>query len=503
MIINSIPSSCRSKNCSFNYTTEATPSVESLAPLSGQQGTSVTIYGSGFQGDEESVGVWLGEAECVVSSVNESQITCTAEAHPAGQVTVTVHIPGRGYAAVNNSVCFTYRLSLREIQPESGSTEGGTQVTISGFGFLSMVPVDVSFIGSPLRNSPWLGAGFGWPQLPSLYTLCPSLAYQLHQMSELQLSRDITLHRFLLENYATRGNMTENDVIASGGNMTNDNSRREELQSLLTSLYLDLPVSVFIGSAPCVISSASIDQLNCTTTSHYESTASVTVNVLGEVAVLEHAYRYDENLTPTITSISPVSGPVYGDTPLIITGEALAYTTSVMIGDAPCNITSRNETTVQCTTTSHPPSTVPVILSTDQGVARVVMEGSGEDLVPRDNPFFFTYELEVNSVEPLTGSVNGGQQLTIRGQGFSPSTSVQIGGRHAYIVSASDTEVTFITPPPFTTHTVTFINGGFTIGESGTENLIIFVLLLNHSLSQMDMGLPGLHSTLWYSVGTL
>ena len=420
--------------------------------------------------------VWLGGVECVVTSANESEIICTVGAHSAGQVRVTVHIPGRGYAAVNDSVCFTYLLSLSGVQPNRGSTEGGTQVTISGHGFLTLTPIDALFIGSPLDSSAWLAAGFGWPQLPPLHTLCPSLAYQLMNISDLRLSEYLPLQQLLLDNYSDRENRTRADV-----------SRREELQSMITSLYLDLPVSVFIGSAPCVISSASIDQLNCITTSHYDSTVNITVRVLEEVAVLENGYTYDENLTPTVTSISPTSGPVYGGTPLIISGEALASTTSVMIGDAPCEISSRNATAVECITTGHAPMRLPIILTTDQGVARVAMEGSGEDLVPRETPFFFTYQLEVNSLEPRAGSVNGGQQLTITGQGFHPAglTSILIGGRHSYIVSASDTEVTFITPAPFTTHTITFIDEGFSIGECEIKHssiLVFYFLSLSLSL---------------------
>ena len=63
MIINSIPSSCLSENCTFNFSTEATPLIESVSPSSGQQGTTITVYGSGLQGDSsegDGVRVWLG-----------------------------------------------------------------------------------------------------------------------------------------------------------------------------------------------------------------------------------------------------------------------------------------------------------------------------------------------------------------------------------------------------------------------------------------------------------
>ena len=470
MIINDIPSSCRSQNCSFNYSTAATPLVTSVTPLSGQEGTNVVLNGSGFLGNNsgEGVRVWLGEAECVVTEVREDMVNCTVQPHSAGQVRVRVHIPGSGYAVINDSVCFTYQLSLMGSLPTEGGTLGGTQVTIFGFGFLPVIPLNSAHIGSPLDSTAWLGPGFGWPQiLPLLPSLCPSLTEQYFDTdSHLMPSEDRPLRQLLMDSYEQ--NATKMDM----GNM-------EQLQALITALYLELPMSVFIGSAPCVITSASLDQLNCTTTSHYDTTANITVNVLGEIAVLENGYQYDDNLTPTITSVTPSSGPVYGGTLLTITGEVLDDTISVSIGDAPCTITFSNSTNVECTTTSHAPSSLPISLSTGQGVARMAAEGSGQDM-----PFFFTYELEVNSVGPLMGSVNGGQRITIEGRGFHPTlTKVFIGSQKAYVVSANDNEVVCLTPPPTDRHTVAFVDGGYNTGElCRGNNYTMYLLTSSHAI---------------------
>ena len=456
MIVNDIPSSCRSQNCSFNYSTEATPLIQSVIPLSGQQGTTVTLYGSAFLGDSddgEGVRVWLGEAECVVTSVNESEITCTVQNHWAGQVRVRAHIPGRGYAAVNETVCFTYRLSLLQSQPARGSSEGGTPIVISGNGFLPVVPLDSASIGTRLDRLGWLARGFGWPSLNFHPTLCPSLAEQLPVLP--MPTESLPLQYILQGLYNNGDNTTRMDF-----------SNRDVLQSAITALYSDFPISVFIGSAPCVVTSVENNLLYCTTTSHYDSTVNITVSVLGETATLENVYSYDEDYTPTVVSIAPTSGPVYGGTILTISGSVLEHMTSVTIGDAPCIITSVNSTHVECTTTSHAPSSLPVSLATNVGVARVAMEGSGEELLPQEMPFLFTYELEVNSVGPLVGSVNGGQELTIEGRGFHPSlTTVLIGGRRATVVSADDKELRCITPAPTERHTVTFTDSGYSIGE--------------------------------------
>ena len=486
MIINSIPSSCLSENCTFNFSTEATPLIESVYPSSGQQGTTITVYGSGFEGDSsegDDVRVWLGGVECVVIAVNDSEISCTVQEHPAGSVSVSVHIPGKGYAAVNDSiVCFLYLLDVTDIQPASGSIIGGTEVTLRGRGFLPSLPVKSSVIGPQLSNVAWLRNGFSWPQLPPLPTLCPYLTDEFVNFTNLVPSDYLTLQHLILYSSHENGNLS-------------DLQDPEELQLLLANFYNDFPLSVFVGSAPCIVTWSNWTDLRCTTTAHPDGTVNITVTVLGETAVLE-GYTYDTELTPSVFSIVPDSGPVYGGTVLTIEGRALSNTISVTIGDAPCTIISQNDTDVVCNTTSHPPSSLPVMVTTSQGLARVESmggslsgdeesgDGSGDPLVPSLTQFFFRYELEVNSIGPLQGSVLGGLVLTIGGRGFHPSlTSVLIGGRQATVTSASETVVQCIAPPPTQTHIVTFIDEGYSFGESEGISYSTNVCMLTLTLS--------------------
>ena len=151
-----------------------------------------------------------------------------------------------------------------------------------------------------------------------------------------------------------------------------------------------------------------------------------------------------------------------------------------------CEITYLSSTYVVCVTTSHAPATLPVTLTTARGVARVAIEnsgsGSGDDdfLSSYDQPLFlFSYELVVTSVGPLVGSVRGGLTLTVEGWGFHPMlTSVLIGGRPATVTSADDSVVLCIVPPPTVTHTVTFVDEGFSVGKlREVENFSYFTLI--------------------------
>ena len=250
--------------------------------------------------------MWLGEVACVVVRVSDSEIECTVQSHPASRVRVGVHVPGRGYASVNDSaVCFQYLVTVTGVHPPRGSTEGGTLLTISGHGFLPTSTVDSSVFGSDLNDMAWLARGIGWPNLPPIPSLCPDLAAQL-------------------VNFTDSSGLTNDRILQQPILGDRDNETERDLQTMIAHFYRGFPIHVFVGSSPCIVTSATLYELHCTTTQHEDDVVNVTVGVLGEMASYENGYIYDEALTPTVFSVTPASGPVFGGTTLTIEGQSLA-----------------------------------------------------------------------------------------------------------------------------------------------------------------------------------
>jgi hypothetical protein len=111
----------------FTYATPA-PAVTGLSPSSGTTagGTAVTITGTNLGGASVS----FGGAAAKISADSGTQISVTSPPGSAGAVSVTVTTPG-GTSSGN----FTYVIpapAISAISPSSGSTQGGTTVTISG-----------------------------------------------------------------------------------------------------------------------------------------------------------------------------------------------------------------------------------------------------------------------------------------------------------------------------------------------------------------------------------
>ena len=124
----------RSGSLASGFTYVATPTVSSVSPNSGPAagGTAVTITGTNFAAGAT---VTFGrQAATNVTVVNSTTITATTPAGSAGAVTVTVTIVGRAGAwPVDSPISVTD--GDQRVSPNSGSTSGGTAVTITGTNF--------------------------------------------------------------------------------------------------------------------------------------------------------------------------------------------------------------------------------------------------------------------------------------------------------------------------------------------------------------------------------
>ena len=122
------------------YTYKAPPVVTSLSPTHGPTagGTVVTITGTGFSG---ATAVHFGPTAATSLTVNSATTIHTTAPAGTGTVDVTVTTPV-ATSATSSVDKFTYGPAVTAISPSSGSTVGGTVVTISGRGFGGATAVD-------------------------------------------------------------------------------------------------------------------------------------------------------------------------------------------------------------------------------------------------------------------------------------------------------------------------------------------------------------------------
>ena len=129
----------------FTYDPSSTPEISSISPSSGSTivKTQVTITGTGFGSTQSKVSVQLKSsdftAECLVTSVTDSQILCNINGGPRGSYTWSIQIDPKGNAKYGSSTSqsFDLKLEITDLSVLQGSKNGGTLITVNGLGFSS------------------------------------------------------------------------------------------------------------------------------------------------------------------------------------------------------------------------------------------------------------------------------------------------------------------------------------------------------------------------------
>jgi len=144
-------------------------------------------------------------------------------------------------------------------------------------------------------------------------------------------------------------------------------------------------------------------------------------------------------VAPTITGISPTSGPLAGGTTVTITGTNLTGATSVKFGTTAAVITTNTATSLVVTS--------PVRTTAGAVDIEVITPGG---TVETSSAQRFTYLAlpTITRVEPSAGPLAGGNTVTISGTGLTGTTSVTFGGTAgtSVTVNSSGTSLTVVAP---------------------------------------------------------
>lgn len=142
---------------------------------------------------------------------------------------------------------------------------------------------------------------------------------------------------------------------------------------------------------------------------------------------------------PTITSVTPSSGPAAGGTTITLTGTNLTGATAVLVGGSTAFIVTVVSANTVTAVTPAGTGQQPIRVTTPAGTGTLL--GS-----------VFTYIAAPtitapNGISPSTGPTVGGMPFTVSGTNFSGATDVKVGGVSATsIVVVSATNITAISP---------------------------------------------------------
>lgn len=214
------------------------------------------------------------------------------------------------------------------------------------------------------------------------------------------------------------------------------------------------PVRVFFGTKEATVVSATETQIKVVTPSvnlgASQQSLSVDVRVLTQAgtpaeagATLANGYRYQlEILTPSVTTLSPTTGPNEGNTRITIFGEGFQSPVKVFFGagatEVEVEVVSVSFSQIQAIT---PPASGLGAAFINTSVSMRILNVASNKQVTYNNAFRYGPKIEITGFQPASGSHLGGDRITIFGFGFDDPVSVSIGGIPAQVIRVSGTEV--------------------------------------------------------------
>jgi large repetitive protein len=414
------PNGTSATGATDRYTYTAAPVVGAVSPAGGALagGNSVTISGSNLTG---ATAVKFGTVAAASFSVGSaSQITATAPGGSAGAVDVTVTTPN-GTSAISAADQYTYAAapSVSAISPSSGSTAGGTSVTITG----------TSLAGATVVKFGTAAASFSVGSATQITATAPAGTAGTVDVTVTTaggISAAGAGDRYIYTAAPTVSAVSPASGAASGGNSV-----------IITGSNLNGATGVSFGTvAATSFSVGSATQITATVPAGTAGTVDITVTTPGGTSATSVADGYTYVAAPMVTAISPIGGPASGGNLVTITGTGLAGATAVKFGATTASFTVVSAAEITATAPAGSAGTVDITVTTPDGTST---PGA------RDR-YTYTSAPIVSAVSPANGATSGGTAVTITGVNFTGATAVKFGTAGASFTLASATQITATSP---------------------------------------------------------
>jgi IPT/TIG domain/Fibronectin type III domain len=405
----------QSGSLASGFTYVGVPTVTSVSPNTGSSagGTAVTIAGTNFAtGATVKFGATAATGVVVVSSTS---ITATTPAGAAGAATVTVTVGAQSGSLTSG---FTYVVipTVTSVSPNTGSTAGGTVVTITGTNFAT---------GATVQFGATAATGVAVVSSTSITATTPAGTAGAATVTVTVGAQSGSLtNGFTYVGIPTVTSVSPNTGSTAGGTAVT-----------ITGTNFATGATVKFGATAATgVVVASSTSITATTPAGTAGAATVTVTVAGQSGSLTSGFTYV--VIPTVSSVSPNTGATAGGTAVTITGTNFATGATVKFGaTAATGVVVVSATSITATT---PAGTAGATTVT------VTIGGQSGSLT---NGFTYVGTPTVTSVSPNSGLTAGGTAVTITGTNFATGATVKFGATSATnVVLASSTSITATTP---------------------------------------------------------
>ncbi|MCI0340860.1 MAG: IPT/TIG domain-containing protein [Planctomycetales bacterium] len=400
----------------------------SIRPTQGPTtgGTQVTITGSGFVSAGVSAVEFAATAGTSLVVSSDTQLLVSTPSASAGAVSVTIRSGGSA-PAVTEPNAFLYLAgsppapTVSSVSPSSGPATGGTAVTVAGSAFQTGATVTVG--GGPCTSVTVLTASRISAATPAGFVGPATVVVTNPDTQSGSLSSGFTYT-------AVWPAPTVSSVTPSRGPAT--------LTTTVTIVGTGFRAGATVAFGPNFGGVVSLSSTQIVATAPTGGPGSVAVTVTnsdGQSA--SGSFLYDP--APTVSSVSPGSGPTSGGTAVTIAGTGFLAGATVYIGSgAATGIVVVSSTTITCATPAG-----------SAGAANVQVTNTDTQAGILPGGYTFVPPPAVLSVTPNASATVGGTAVTIAGTGFQAGATASFGTAIATSVAiASATSITCVTPTP-------------------------------------------------------
>ena len=391
------------------YTYDADPTVSQVSPDAGPVagGNTVTITGTNFLS-----GAAVNFGSNAATSVNVQSSTTLTAVVPAGTygtVDVTVTTPG-GTSPTSTADHYGYgQPVVSQVSPDVGPGAGGNTVTITGSNFATGTAT-VDF-GSTAASSVNVSSD---TQLTALAPAGTGSVDVTVNTTSGGTSQTSSVDQYTYDQRPSVTAVSPNAGPAAGGTSVT-----------ITGTNFLSGATVSFGSATVPAGDVTFDsatQLTAVAPAGSPGPVDVTVTTPGGTSQTSNADEYYYDL-PTVSAVSPTSGPTSGGTVVTVTGtNFVAGATAVSFGShASGSVTVSSSTSLTATAPSAGVGAVDVRVRTVGGTSAI----SSAD------QYTYVVTPTVTKVSPSSGTVTGGGMVTITGTGFAQNSDVAFGSAPA------------------------------------------------------------------------
>ena len=393
------------------------PTITTVSPASGPTngGTVVTITGTNLTGATLTVN---GTSIPTYSNTGTS-FKITTPAYYPGSISATLTTLG---GAVTKASAFTFAAAptITTVSPASGPLAAGTAFTITGTNFIAGATVKVN--GVAATSVVVVSATSITAKTPAGTAGARSVAVTTAGGTTTLASGFTYVAAPTITSIAPTSGPTSGDtaITITGTNLTG-----------ATSVKVN-------GVAATSVQVMSATSIKARTPAGTVGAKSVAVTTVGGTFTKASAFTYIA--APTITTVSPASGPIAGGTAFTITGTNLTGATSVKVnGVAATSVVVVSPTSIKAKSPTGTTGSTNVVANV------VVMTLGGT--ATKVSAFTFAAAPTITTVSPNSGPLAAGTAFTITGTNFVAGATVKVNGVAATsVVVVSATSITAKTP---------------------------------------------------------